>query len=130
MSMPRTTLTRASWRSLFAGVAILAPMALVIELSLAAFSTSSSAASPAHAAMQSIIIRASAPRLSKKITAGLVSVTLVNDTKAEATADFGSVNPGATVAQIKAADAAAQNSPQGFFSLLKHLAAGKVTFQL
>ena len=50
----------------------------------------------------------------------MISVTLVNDGKSELGAGFGRANPGFTLAQIKAADAASNNgSVAGFLQLAK-----------
>jgi hypothetical protein len=80
------------------------------------------AASSAQPALVRLTIRASAPHVPKQLPAGILALTLVNDTKQEVDADLGRANPGATLAQINAADAASnsqspQASLQGFARL-------------
>jgi hypothetical protein len=118
--MYRTTLIPRPRRSLLAPLAVLVPSALLLALAIPALAVSPSHASSGQAAMQSITITASAPMLPKSFTTGLLSVTLVNNTKSEVTASFGRANPGETEAQIKAIAAKANSgSPTGFFELLK-----------
>ena len=68
------------------------------------------AASPAQRAPEHFTIRASALHLPGQIPAGIVAITLVNDTKVEVDASMAQVNPGATLAQINAASAAANGN--------------------
>jgi hypothetical protein len=117
--MSTITLTFPHRRSRLAPVTVLASGALLIAASVAALGAPHSDASSVRGAMSSIVIKASAPSLPKQLPVGLVSVTLVNDTKSEAVADFASVNPGVTEAQVGAAGAASQKSIAGFLSLLK-----------
>ena len=118
--MRKPTDARSRRRSLLASLAILGPGALMLALALQTLAVSPSRASHGQAAMRSITIKASAPQLPKTFTTGLLSVTLVNDTKSEVNAGFGRANPGETRAQIKAADAAANSgSLTGFEALLK-----------
>jgi hypothetical protein len=115
--MSAITLNRARRRSRLASATILASSALLVAASVAALGAPRSDASSAHDAISSIVIKASAPKLPKQLPVGLVSVTLVNDTKSEATAVFGSANPGQTAAQI-GATAAASHTAAGFIKLL------------
>jgi len=118
--MQGTTLTQRSRRARLAPLAVLVPSALLLGLAIPAFAVSSSHASSSRAALQSITIKASAPTLPSSFSAGLLSVTLVNDTKGEVNAGFGRANPGETVATFKAADKAANSgSLGGYVQLLK-----------
>ncbi len=75
-------------------------------------------AATARLAPEHLTIRASAPHMPGQMPAGILELTLVNDTRAEADADVGRATPGATEAQINAADAAANaHSLQGFVRL-------------
>jgi hypothetical protein len=94
-------------------------MALVIALVAMALGSPTSKASPARAAIPHFTIHASAPMLPKQLTEGWVSLTLVNDTKSEASGQIASVNPGATLAQVATATAASQNSLAGYLRVLK-----------
>src|SRR5581483_10634939 len=58
----------------------------------------------------------------KTFTTGLLTLTLVNDTKGEVNAGLGRANPGVTQARIEAADAAANSgSGAGFLQVLQAL---------
>jgi len=100
---------------------VLVPVALLAAAIVPAFNASSYAA-PTNAAPHAITIRASAATFPKKIAAGFVSVTLVNDLKgtAEAEASFARANPGFTLAQIKAVSGNSQ-SVAGFVRLSQML---------
>ena len=119
--MSTITPTPTRRRSRLAPVTVLASGALLVAATVAALGAPHSDASSARAAMSSIVIKASAPSLPKQLPVGLVSVTLVNDTKSEASAGFASANPGVTKAQIGAAAAASQKSVAGYLQLLKAL---------
>jgi hypothetical protein len=118
MHMPR--LSHAFQRSMLAPAAFLAPAALLAATIVPLLGAGRSHAAPAQA-MQQITLRASAPNFPKQIPAGFVAVTLVSDAKGEADAGFARLNPGATLAQVKAANAAAQNSIPAFIKLTKLL---------
>jgi hypothetical protein len=120
--MSKTAPTLARYRSRLAPVSLLASGAFLVAALIAALGAPRSDASSARGAMLSIVIKASAPSFPKQLPTGLISVTLVNDTKSEATAGLASVAPGATLAQVKVARAASQKSIAGFLQLLKLLA--------
>ena len=107
--MQGITLIERLRRARIAPLAVLVPSALLLGLAIPAFAVSSSHASSSGAAMQAITIKASAPKLPSSLSTGLLSVTLVNDTKGELDAGFGRANPGETVAAIRAADKAANS---------------------
>lgn len=107
-------------RPAFAPLAVLPPAALIAAAIIPALGARPSHAAPAPA-MRQITIRASAPKFPKQIPAGFVSVTLVSDAKGEADAGFARLNPGATLAQVQAANANAQNSIPAFLKLTKLL---------
>ena len=107
------TSTRAPHRSALALLAVLIPGALVLQ----ALAVAPSQTARARAAMQHITIRASAPQFPNTFTTGLLSMTLVNDTKSEVAVDFGRANPGQTRATITALTTS--NAPTGFFQLLR-----------
>ncbi|HEY8283728.1 MAG TPA: hypothetical protein VIJ28_05020 [Chloroflexota bacterium] len=117
--MRTQNVTRSFRRHLLVPTAILAPAALLAAAIVPALNAPSHAA-PASAAPRSITIRASAAAFPKKIAAGFVSVTLVNDSKGTAEASFARATPGATLAQIKAANAGAQ-TVAGFVRLTQLL---------
>lgn len=80
------------------------------------------AAPAAQPALEHLTIHAAAPHVPKQLQAGILALTLVNDTKQEVDVDLGRAKPGATLAQINAADAASnsqsqQASLQGFVRL-------------
>ena len=113
------TIARRSLRTdLLAPAALVLPLALLTATLVPALGGTSHAAAP-PAAMQgirSITIKASAAHLPARIPAGMVALTVVNDTRTPANVDLGRANPGATQAAIAAANAAA-NTPQGFIGL-------------
>ena len=116
MHMPRPT--RALRRSVLASAAVLVPAALLAATIIPSLGAAPSHASAVQAGRQ-ITIRASAPRFPEQIPSGLVSVTLQSDAKGEADASFARLAPGATLAQVKAANAAAQSSIPAFIRLTK-----------
>lgn len=82
------------------------------------------AAPAAQPALEHFTIHASSPHVPRQLPAGILALTLVNDTKQEVDLDLGRANPGATLAQINAADAASnsqspQASLQGFARLTR-----------
>jgi len=107
-------------RPALAPLAVLPPAALIAAAIIPALGARPSHAAPAPA-MRQITIRASAPKFPKQIPAGFVSVTLVSDARGEADAGFARLNPGATLAQVKAVNAQAQNSLPAFVKLSKLL---------
>jgi hypothetical protein len=64
--------------------------------------TNGQAASPAQGALEHLTIKLSNPHVPSQIPAGILALTVVNDTNAESGVDLGRANPGATLAQIKA----------------------------
>lgn len=119
MHMPRLSL--AFRRSLLVSAAVLAPAALLAATIIPALGAIPSHAAPARA-LQRITLKASAPKFPKQIAAGFVSVTLVSDARGEADASFARLNPGVTLAQVTAANAAAEkDSIPAFIKLTKLL---------
>ncbi len=118
--MHRPTRTLILRRSFLArGVGAVCTLS-VLALALQALAAAPSRASRAQAGMQSITLLASAPHFPKSFTSGLLSVTLINDTKSEVSAGFGHANPGETMAQVKAAVAASDSgSLAGFEQVLR-----------
>lgn len=109
--------TRGLRHALLAPAAMLPPAALLVALIVPALGARSSHASPVQAPVRGITIKASTPSFPTQIPAGIVSVTLVSDAKGEAEASFARANPGATLAQIQAANAAARNSIPAYVRL-------------
>jgi hypothetical protein len=117
--MQTRTIIRALHRPLLGTVALLAltawPTAIVPTLSVPAHASST------RAAIQHITIQASALTFPTKIKAGFVAVTLIGDSKQEGEISFARLNPGVTMAEVKATNAKAQQSLASFAKLSKLL---------
>jgi hypothetical protein len=99
---------------------VLIPAVLVAAVVLQATVASPTRASRGQAATQSLTIRASSPLIPKTFSTGLLSVTLVNDTKGPVNVGLGRANPGQTAATVRAADAASNaGTLAGFNQLLQ-----------
>lgn len=112
----------ATVRRSTAAIALLPALSagLLITTALGAVSRGHAAVTAAPV-LERLTIRATAPRIPRQIPAGILAITLINDTRSDAGIDVARANPGATLAQIAAADAATNsngpNRMKGFIRL-------------